>query len=62
MAYQNLLDLQINKVSTNISDYSLLIVGRSGIGKSPLLAELYGDRAIMLSFDNSQKESLEFIV
>ncbi len=55
MAYQNLLDLQINKVSTNISDYSLLIVGRSGIGKSPLLAELYGDRAIMLSFDNSQK-------
>lgn len=55
MALQNLLDLEVNKVSKNIIDYSTLIVAPSGFGKSPFLAELYGERALMLAFENSQK-------
>jgi len=55
MAYQNILDLEVNKVSKDINDYSLMLLGKTGIGKSPFVAQLYGKKAIMLSLDNSQK-------
>lgn len=55
MALVNLLDLEVNKVSRDIKDYSLLITAPSGYGKSPFLAELYGDRALFLAFENSHK-------
>lgn len=55
MELVNLLDLEVNKVSKDIIDYSLMITAPSGFGKSPFLAELYGDRALMLAFENSQK-------
>lgn len=55
MALINLLDLEANKVSRNIVDYSFMLTAPTGYGKSPFLAELYGDKALMLSFDNSHK-------
>lgn len=47
--------LEPNKVSTNIKDYSLLITAESSFGKTPFLYELYGDRALFLTFENSAK-------
>ena len=55
MALVNLLDLEVNKVSKKREDYSLLITAPSGYGKTPFLAELYGDRALFLAFENSHK-------
>lgn len=55
MELVNLLDLDVVKVSREISDYSLMITASSGYGKTPFLAELYGERALILSFENSQK-------
>ena len=55
MALINLLDLEVNKVSTKIEDYSLMLTAATGFGKTPFLAELYGERALLLSFENSQK-------
>lgn len=55
MALVDLLKLEGNKVSNRIEDYSLLITGVSGIGKTPLIAELYGESALILSFENSDK-------
>lgn len=55
MALVNLLDLEVNKVSRRIEDYSLMLVAPSGFGKTPMLAELYGEKALILSFENSQK-------
>lgn len=52
---KNLLDLEVNKVSRNINDYSLMITAKTGFGKTPLIAELYGDRAIFLAFEKSTK-------
>ena len=51
----NLLELETNKVSRNINDYSLMLTAPTGFGKTPFLAELYGDRGLILSFDNSHK-------
>lgn len=55
MALINLLDLETVKVSRNIEDYSLMLTAPTGYGKTPFLAELYGKRALILSFENSQK-------
>lgn len=55
MAIVNLLDLEVNKASSRIEDYSLMIVAPSSFGKSPFLAELYGERALFLGFENSYK-------
>lgn len=55
MALENLLDLEVNKVSRKIEDYSMLITAPSGFGKSPFLAELYGENALFLAFENSHK-------
>lgn len=51
----NLANLTGNKVSTDIKDYSLLITAPSGFGKTPFLYELFGDRALFLSLENSTK-------
>lgn len=51
----DLTNIQPNKVSTNINDYSLLITAPTGFGKTPFLYELYGERALFLSFENSAK-------
>lgn len=55
MQLKNLLDLEVVKVSKDINDYSLMLTAPTGYGKTPFLAELYGDRALILSFENSQK-------
>lgn len=55
MQLKNLLDLDVVKVSKDINDYSLMLTAPTGYGKTPFLAELYGDRALILSFENSQK-------
>ncbi|MDK0668765.1 AAA family ATPase [Clostridium perfringens] len=55
MNYINILDLQPNKVSTNIKDYSFMLTAPSGFGKTPFLYELFGKEAFFLSFDNSHK-------
>lgn len=51
----DLLNLEPNKVSKDIKDYSLMIVAPSTFGKTPFLYELYGDRALFLTFENSAK-------
>lgn len=51
----DLLTLTGNKVSTDIKDYSFMITAPSGFGKTPFLYELFGDRALFLSFENSTK-------
>lgn len=55
MKLVNLLELDVVKVSKDINDYSLMLTAPTGYGKTPFLAELYGDRALILSFENSQK-------
>ena len=55
MQLVNLLDLDVVKVSKDINDYSLMLTAPTGYGKTPFLAELYGERALILSFENSQK-------
>lgn len=55
MQITNLLDLEVVKVSRDINDYSLMLTAPTGYGKTPFLAELYGERALILSFENSQK-------
>lgn len=55
MQLVNLLDLDVVKVSKDINDYSLMLTAPTGYGKTPFLAELYGSRALILSFENSQK-------
>lgn len=51
----DLTQLQGNKVSTELKDYSMLITAPSGFGKTPFLYELFGDRALFLSFEKSSK-------
>lgn len=55
MQLVNLLDLDVVRVSKDINDYSLMLTAPTGYGKTPFLAELYGERALILSFENSQK-------
>lgn len=55
MELVNLLELDVVKVSKDICDYSLMLTAPTGYGKTPMLAELYGKRALILSFENSQK-------
>ena len=55
MAFQNLLELKPNSVSKDIRDYSILLFGDSGLGKTPFVYELFGDRVLFLSFEQSQK-------
>lgn len=55
MALVNLMDLQPNSVSKDIRDYSMLITAPSGIGKTPFVYDLFGDRVLFLSFEQSQK-------
>lgn len=55
MALVNLLDVKPNKVSTNLKDYSMLIFAPSGYGKTPFLFELFGEEALFLAYENSQK-------
>ena len=55
MKLVNLADLEVVKVSKDINDYSLMLTAPTGYGKTPFLAELYGERALILSFENSQK-------
>ena len=55
MQLVNLLDLDVVRVSRDINDYSLMLTAPTGYGKTPFLAELYGERALILSFENSQK-------
>ncbi|MEG0908975.1 MAG: ATP-binding protein [Clostridia bacterium] len=50
-----LLDLEPNKVSTDIRDYSMMICGASGIGKTPLVNEVYGEGTLILAFESSHK-------
>lgn len=51
----DLMSLEGNKVSKDLKDYSLLITAPSGYGKTPFLYELFGDRALFLSFEKSSK-------
>lgn len=51
----DLTQLQGNKVSTELKDYSMLITAPSGFGKTPFLYELFGERALFLSFEKSSK-------
>lgn len=56
----NFADFDLNqiepvKVSSNINDYSMMITAPSGFGKTPFLYELFGDKALFLAFENSQK-------
>ena len=55
MALVNLMELQPNSVSRDIRDYSILLFGDSGLGKTPFIHELFGDRVLFLSFEQSQK-------
>ena len=55
MAFVNLLELKPNSVSKDIRDYSMLLFGDSGLGKTPFIHELFGDRVLFLSFEQSQK-------
>lgn len=56
MAIVNLLDLEKKGVSKKLKDYSMLIVGESGIGKSELALDIYGkDRTLALAFEDSYK-------
>ena len=42
MAIMNLLDLQPTVVSRDLKDYSMMITGASGIGKTELAVNIYG--------------------
>lgn len=56
MAIIQLSDLQPKGVSQDLKDYSMLIVGESGIGKSELALEIYGkERTLALAFEDSYK-------
>ncbi|GAA0071708.1 hypothetical protein UT300003_32330 [Clostridium sardiniense] len=55
MAFIDLLELKPKKVSKEIKDYSLMITAPSGFGKTPFLAELFGEEAIFLALENSVK-------
>lgn len=55
MAFIDLLELKPKKVSKEIKDYSMMITAPSGFGKTPFLAELFGDEAIFLALENSVK-------
>lgn len=50
-----LLELEGNKVSKDIKDYSMMLCGASGIGKTPLVNEIYGEGTLILAFENSHK-------
>lgn len=51
---KNLLDLEQTKVSCDLKDYSMMIVGESGIGKTELAVDIYGrDRTLVLAFESS---------
>lgn len=56
----NLLDFNLDNIkpvlaSTNLNDYSMMITAPSGFGKTPFLFELFGDKALFLTFENSNK-------
>lgn len=51
----DLLQLEVNKVSEKLSDYTMMITAQSGFGKTPFLAELFGERALFLAFEDSTK-------
>ena len=56
MAIINLLDLQPTTVSRDLKDYSMMITGESGIGKTDLAVNIYGkERSLVLAFENSIK-------
>lgn len=55
MAFVDLMSLEPKKVSKNLEDYSFMITAPSGFGKTPFLAELFGDKAIFLALENSIK-------
>ena len=56
MAIMNLLDLQPTVVSRDLKDYSMMITGASGIGKTELAVNIYGkERSLVLAFENSIK-------
>lgn len=50
-----LLELEPNKVSSDIRDYSMMLCGPSGIGKTPLVNEVYGPGTLILAFESSHK-------
>ncbi len=51
----NLTDLKPNRISTNLYDYTMMITAPSGWGKTPFIAELFGEDALILAFENSAK-------
>ena len=56
MAIVDLMGLEKKGVSKKLKDYSMLIVGESGIGKSELALDIYGkDRTLALAFEDSYK-------
>lgn len=56
MAIMNLLELQPTVVSRDLRDYSMMITGASGIGKTELAVNIYGkERSLVLAFENSIK-------
>lgn len=56
MAIIELDKLEKKGVSKNLKDYSMLLIGESGIGKSPLALDIYGkDRTLALAFEDSYK-------
>lgn len=56
MAIMNLLELQPTVVSRDLKDYSMMITGASGIGKTELAVNIYGkERSLVLAFENSIK-------
>lgn len=56
MAIMNLMDLQPTVVSRDLKDYSMMITGASGIGKTELAVNIYGkERSLVLAFENSIK-------
>ena len=56
MAIINLSELQPTVVSRDLKDYSMMITGESGIGKTELAVDIYGrERTLVLAFENSIK-------
>lgn len=47
--------LEPNKVSKDLKDYSMMITAPTGYGKTPWLYEVFGDKALFLSFEKSSK-------
>ena len=48
---QNILELQPNKISTDLTSYNFLLFSDAGLGKTTWAAKMFPERALILGFE-----------